>query len=90
MADRLEAVKWHNYKIAFYEEERDWWSTPAKLGIPKIFDLYTDPKEEYPATLTPNGWVGDPMMKIVADLEASFKKYPPTMPGALDPYRPPK
>lgn len=89
VADRLEAVKWHNYKMAFYEAERDWWSAPTQLGVPKIFDLYTDPKEEYPATLTANGWVGGPMMKIVSEFEASLKKYPPISPGTPDPYVPP-
>jgi arylsulfatase A-like enzyme len=65
VADRLEAVKWRNYKIAFYEAERDWWSPPTKLGVPQIFDVIKDPTEEYGATLTPDGWVGGPMMKIV-------------------------
>jgi len=32
VADRMEAVKWQNWKIAFYDEERDWWTAPAKLG----------------------------------------------------------
>ncbi len=53
VADRLEAVKWRNWKIAFYDEQRDWWSPPVKLGIPKAFDLITDPKEEYPRNRTP-------------------------------------
>ncbi|WP_395337570.1 arylsulfatase [Novosphingobium sp. BL-8H] len=90
VADRMEAVKWKNWKLAFYEQERDWWSAPTKLGVPKIYDLLNDPKEEYGATLTPNGWVGGPMMKIVADFEASLKRYPPIMPGTPDPYSPPK
>ena len=90
VADRMEAVKWRNWKIAFYEQERDWWSSPVKLGVPKIYDLLSDPKEEYGATLTPNAWVGGPMMKIVADFEASLKRYPPIAPGTPDPYRPPK
>ncbi len=90
VADRLEAVKWHNWKLVFYEEQRDWWSPATKLGVPKIFDLFTDPKEEYPATLTPNGWVGGPMMKIVAEFEKILKQYPPIAPGTLDPYPPPK
>ena len=50
VAERLEAVKWRNWKIVFYDEQRDWWTPPAKLGVPKVFDLITDPKEEYPAT----------------------------------------
>jgi len=89
VAERMEAVKWRNYKMAFYEAQRDWWSPAVKLGVPQIFDLYTDPREEYPATLTPNAWVGFPMMKIVADFEASLKKFPPIAPGTLDPYTPP-
>ena len=53
VADRLEAVKWRNWKVVFYDEQRDWWTPPAKLGVPKAFDLITDPKEEYPRTATP-------------------------------------
>jgi hypothetical protein len=49
--------------------------------VPKIFDLISDPKEEYGATLTPNAWVGGPMMKIVAEFEHSLKRYPPIAPG---------
>jgi hypothetical protein len=78
-----------NWKMAFYEQERDWWSPPTKLGVPKIFDLISDPKEEYGATLTPNAWVGGPMMKIVAEFEQSLKRYPPIAPGTPDPYTPP-
>ena len=44
VADRLEAVKWRNWKVVFYDEQRDWWSPPAKLGVPKAFDLITDPR----------------------------------------------
>jgi arylsulfatase A-like enzyme len=90
VADRMEAVKWKNWKIAFYEQERDWWSPAMKLGVPKIFDLISDPQEEYGATLTPNGWVGGPMMKIVAEFEQSLKRHPPIAPGTPDPYTPPQ
>ena len=90
VADRMEAVKWRNFKMAFYEPERDWWSPATKLGVPKIYDLYNDPKEEYPASLTPNAWVVGSMMKIVSEFEASFKTFPLIMPGTPDPYRPPK
>ncbi|WP_280138685.1 sulfatase-like hydrolase/transferase [Mesorhizobium sp. 1M-11] len=90
VADRMEAVKWKNWKLAFYKEERDWWSPPTKLGVPLIFDLINDPKEEYGATLTPNAWIGGPAMKIVADFEESLKRYPPIRPGTPDPYTPPQ
>lgn len=87
VADRMEAVKWKNFKMSFYKSERDWWSTPIKLGVPQIFDLYTDPKEEYPSSLTPNAWVGGSMMKIVAEFEKSLIEYPLIKPGTLDPYK---
>jgi arylsulfatase len=76
--------------MVFYEAERDWWSPPIQLGIPTIFDLIKDPTEEYGATLTSDGWVGGPMMKIIAEFEQSLKKYPPIAPGTPDPYSPPK
>jgi arylsulfatase len=90
VADRLEAVKWRNWKVVFYDEQRDWWTPPAKLGVPKAFDLITDPKEEYPATGIRNSWNAGPAMKIVADFEQSLKKYPPIAPGTPDPHKPPQ
>ncbi|WP_322102980.1 arylsulfatase [Paraburkholderia sp. J41] len=90
VADRLEAVKWHDYKMAFYGDERDWWTPPTQLGVPKIFDLLNDPTEEYGKTLTPDGWTAGPMMKIVSDFRSSVKKYPLIPPGAPDPYKPAK
>lgn len=90
VADRLEAVKWRNWKIAFYEEERDWWTVPAKLGVPKAFDLITDPKEEYPEEGLRHTWSAGPAIRIVADFEASLKRFPPIAPGTPDPYAPAK
>jgi arylsulfatase A-like enzyme len=90
VADRLEAVKWRNWKVVFYDEQRDWWTPPAKLGAPKAFDLITDPKEEYPQTAIRNSWNAGPVMKIVVEFEQSLKKYPPIAPGTPDPYTPPK
>jgi hypothetical protein len=76
VADRLEAVKWKNWKVVFYDEERDWWTPPLKLGTPKAFDLITGPKEEYPATGLRNSWNAGPAMKIVTQLEESLKQHP--------------
>ena len=89
VADRLEAVKWRNWKIVFYDEERDWWTPPTKLGQPKAFNLITDPKEEYPQTGLLSTWVAGPALKIMVDFETSLKKYPPIAPGTSDPYKPP-
>ena len=35
-------------EAGFYGEEHDWRTPPAKLGTPKLFNLITDPQEEYP------------------------------------------
>jgi arylsulfatase len=90
VADRLEAVKWRNWKIVFYDEQRDWWTPPVKLGNPKAFDLITDPKEEYPATGIRSSWIAKPAMEVVVEFEKSLKKYPPIAPGTPDPYVPPR
>jgi arylsulfatase len=89
VADRLEAVKWRNWKLVFYDRQRDWWTPPARLGTPKSFDLITDPREEYPETAVRNTWNAQPAMKIVMDFQESLKRYPPIPPGTPDPYRPP-
>lgn len=88
VADRMEAVKWRNFKMSFYEAQRDWHSPATKLGVPKIFDLIKDPTEEYGATLAPDAWVVFPMTKIMSDFEASIKKNPLIRPGVPDPYTP--
>lgn len=90
VADRMEAVKWKNWKMVFYDQERDWWTPPAKLGTPKVFNLVKDPKEEYPEVSLSDSWVAQPMMKMVVDFEKSLKDYPPIAPGTPDPYVPPK
>jgi len=90
VADRLEAVKWRNWKIVFYDEQRDWWSPPTKLGQPKAFDLITDPKEEYAQTGLRYTWIAGPAMKVVTEFEQSLRRNPPIAPGTSDPYTPPK
>lgn len=88
VADRLEGVKWRNWKLVFYDEQRDWWTPPTKLGQPKAFDLITDPKEEYPQTALQNTWNATPMMKALTAFEATLARYPPIKAGTPDPYRP--
>jgi len=88
VADRLEGVKWRNWKLVFYDEQRDWWSPPTKLGSPKAFDLITDPKEEYPQTGLRNTWTAGPAMQIMTTFGQSLAKYPPIKSGTPDPYSP--
>ena len=83
-ADRLEAVKWRDWKIHLYDEQRDWFSPPLKLGVPKLFNLILDPKEEYHQTMIENTWAALPMTKMIAEFDQSMKKYPSIAPGTPD------
>jgi len=46
VADRSEAMKWRNWKVVFYDEQRDWSTPPVKLGVPKAFDLITETRRK--------------------------------------------
>jgi arylsulfatase len=90
VADRLEAVKWRNFKMSLYSPQRDWWTPSTKLTLPLLTDLINDPKEEYSQNITPrNSWVATPMAKLAVQFLATFEKYPPIEPGTRDPYVPP-
>lgn len=89
VADRLEAVKWRNWKLHLYDVQRDWHSPSLKLVFPKLFNLILDPKEEYPV-FSENTWVLKPMNKMIAEFMGSTQKNPLIAPGTPDPYTPPK
>ena len=86
-AERLQAVKWRNYKVHFYLQET--MVSPAeKLGIPLLFNLYTNPQEDEDEPTT-DSWVVGPILKAVGAFEASVKRFPLIPMGTPDPYRPP-
>jgi arylsulfatase len=87
-ADRLQAVKWRNFKVHFYQQET-MASPPIKLGIPLLYNLYTNPQENPDKVIT-DSWIVGPVLKMVGDFEASAKKYPLIAMGTPDPYVPPK
>lgn len=89
VADRLEAVKWRNWKLKFYEETRDWHDTPARLTLPKLFNLTKDPKEEYPEETLRNTWVMAPILKAIQDFQESLKAYPAIPEGTRERFQPP-
>jgi len=86
-AERLQAVKWRNFKVHFYLQET-MVSPAAKLGIPLLFDLYTNP-QELTDKVIPDSWIIGPVLKMVGEFEASTKKYPLIPMGTSDPYTPP-
>jgi arylsulfatase len=84
-ADRLQAVKWRNWKMHFMRQD-NMFDPPVKNPTPTIFNLYTDPREEKP---TVDSWVVGPMLKIVGAFDQSVKAYPLIPMGTPDPYVPP-
>jgi arylsulfatase A-like enzyme len=88
VADRLYAVKWHNWKMHLIWQV-NMYDPPVNLPVPKIVNLLTDLKEERDVGVKA-GWVSVPMVKMLTELEASLKKYPPIKMGTPDPYVPPK
>jgi arylsulfatase len=86
-AERLQAVKWRQYKVHFYQQDT-MISPPVRLPIPFLFNLYTNPRED-PDKPTLDTWVIGPVLKIVAAFEESVKKHPLIPMGTPDPYRPP-
>ena len=87
-ADRLQAVKWKNFKVHFYQQET-MVSPPVKLAIPLLFNLYTNPREDQDKVIT-DSWIFGPVLKMVGEFEASTKKYPLIAMGTPDPYTPPR
>lgn len=84
-AERLQAVKWRNWKLHFMRQDT-MFDPPVKNPVPTIYNLYTDPREEKPALDT---WVVGPMLKIVGEFEQSVKQTPLIPMGTPDPYIPP-
>ena len=62
----------------------------VEYPLPRFYNLFTDPKEEYP--LLPdslgNLWVRWPAGQVLTEHLASLKKEPPVPPGIPDPYVP--
>ncbi len=84
--NRLQAVKWRHYKVHFYEQET-MLSPSIKLGIPHLFDLFSNPTEDISKPFDQT-WVIGPIYKIVGQFEETTKKYPLIPMGTPDPYKP--
>lgn len=87
-AERLQTVKWRNFKVHFYEQET--MVSPAlKLGVPLLFNLYTNPREEKEKVAI-DSWIIGPVLKVVAAFEQSVAEHPLIAMGTPDPYVPPQ
>ncbi len=89
VAERLQAVKWRDWKLAFYEESRDWFAAPSKLTLPKLFHLTTDPKEEYPEETLRNTWVMKQALAAIQAFTESLVHHPAIPEGTRGTWSPP-
>lgn len=83
-AERLQAVKWRNWKLHFMRQDT-MFDPPVKNPVPTVYNLFTDPREEKPTT---DSWVVGPVLKIVGEYETSVKKFPLIPMGTPDPFSP--
>lgn len=88
VADRLSAVKWHNWKMHLIWQV-NMYDPPLTLALPKLINLLTDLKEERDVAAK-SSWAIVPMSKIIVEFEESLKKYPPIRAGTPEPYAPRK
>ena len=85
--DRLQAVKWHEWKLHLFKQD-DFYSTWSAFNFPMLYNLEWDPREEREVTF-PHGWVIHPMAAAASTFLMSLAKEPPIKPGTPDPYTPP-
>jgi arylsulfatase len=85
--ETLYAVKWRNWKYHLVWLD-DATGKPQKLEHPYLFNLLADPKEETPRTGLEDGWVIEPIEKVISDIRSSLQKYPPIPEGAPNSYVP--
>src|SRR5262249_39708912 len=70
----------------FYDEERDWWTPPRKLGVPKVFDLAARSTEPCASGPNPSPSSACPRSSTCARTPASARTSPPT-PATTGSYR---
>ena len=93
--DTLQAYKWRNWKLHF-ATQKTMRSVIERPGMPRLYNLLTDPKEQYDLIEKggrdgeDNFWVLPPISKLVAKHQHSLTKEPPIPLGTPDPYMPRK
>ena len=85
-------VKWRNYKMMSKEIDKAFADPTRSYGVPLIYDLHVDPKEENPLNSQwyHNAWIRWPAGDALIKHLGTFKQESPIRPGTLDPYQPKK
>ena len=91
--DTFQAYKWRNWKLHFKTQET-MRSVIEQPGMPRVYNLLTDPKELYDLVEhggrdgEDNFWVMPAVMKLVLEHYRSLAAEPPIPLGTPDPYQP--
>ena len=86
--DDIYGYKWRNWKMHLVELE-NMNSEPQPLNVPRIYNLITDPKEEYNMAAEAT-WILPVMFKKIVAFQKTLVQEPPIKLGTPDPYEPPK
>jgi len=86
--DDVYGYKWRNWKMHLFELE-NMNSEPMRLNVPRVYNLITDPKEEYNMAAEAT-WVLPVMFKKIIEFQKTLVEEPPIQLGTPDPYEPPK
>jgi len=84
--DDIYGYKWRNWKVHLVELE-NMNSEPKPLNVPRIYNLITDPKEEYNMA-SEAGWIAPVIFKKIVEFQKTLLQEPPIQLGTPDPYRP--
>ena len=86
--DDVYGYKWRNWKLHLIELE-NMNSEPRQLNVPRVYNLITDPKEEYNMAAEAT-WVLPVIFKKIVEFQESLIEEPPIQLGTPDPYTPPE
>ena len=86
--DDVYGYKWRNWKMHLVELE-NMNSEPMKLNVPRVYNLITDPKEEYNMAAEAT-WVLPVMFEKIVEFQKTLVEEPPIQLGTPDPYKPTK
>lgn len=86
--DDVYGYKWRNWKIHLIHLE-NMNSEPMPLNVPRIYNLITDPKEEYNMASEAT-WVAPVVFEKIVAFQQTLAEEPPITLGTPDPYEPPE
>jgi arylsulfatase len=84
--DDVYGYKWRNWKMHLVELE-NMNSEPMQLNVPRVYNLITDPKEEYNLAAEAT-WVLPVVFKKIVEFQTTLEAEPPIQLGTPDPYKP--